>query len=361
MEKLLENSLNNYISVYNMLEDDESKDIYIKRLSYLISGDFKYIDDIVTTYFPGYGGSRISLLRKALKGIKTVLYGAGVDGEKFIRNYMRDDNIVGFCDRDKLKQEDGYMGYPVISPDELMTRKDYNIMICSWKFESGIKKNLLRAGYPEEQIFSMYSFNITDPNQYFNPDFMIYENDEVFIDDGCFDLGSALRFKGHCKSVKKIYAFEPSPACFENCVKNREKYKLNEVQILPYATWSKRTTLNFNAAEHSGSSVTADRTGPGAKVTAVPIDEVIDPTDKVTFIKMDIEGSELESLKGAEKVIRKDKPKLAVCMYHKPEDMVELPLIIKDFVPEYKLFIRHHSVYEGETVLYAVMPDKLRR
>lgn len=86
------------------------------------------------------------------------------------------------------------------------------------------------------------------------------------------------------------------------------------------------------------------------------IDEIVysEESPKVTFIKMDIEGAELESLKGAQKVIQRDKPKLAICIYHKPEDMVELPLYIKELVPEYKFYIRHHSNFINETVLYAI-------
>ena len=74
------------------------------------------------------------------------------------------------------------------------------------------------------------------------------------------------------------------------------------------------------------------------------------------MIKLDVEGAELESLKGAEKTILRDKPKLAVCIYHKPEDLTQIPLYIKNLVPEYKLYIRHHSNRFTETVLYAVMP-----
>lgn len=71
---------------------------------------------------------------------------------------------------------------------------------------------------------------------------------------------------------------------------------------------------------------------------------------------MDIEGSELEALKGAVHTIQRDKPKLAICIYHKPEDMTEIPLYIKSLVPEYKFYVRHHSNCWTDTVLYAVMP-----
>lgn len=73
------------------------------------------------------------------------------------------------------------------------------------------------------------------------------------------------------------------------------------------------------------------------------------------MIKMDVEGAELESLKGARETILRNRPKLAICIYHKPEDMTEIPLYIKSLVPEYKFFVRHHSNYFAETVLYAIV------
>ena len=68
---------------------------------------------------------------------------------------------------------------------------------------------------------------------------------------------------------------------------------------------------------------------------------------------MDIEGSELEALRGAREVIRRDKPRLGICVYHRPEDILEIPMFIKELVPEYKLYIRHHSPHLNETVVYA--------
>ena len=92
-------------------------------------------------------------------------------------------------------------------------------------------------------------------------------------------------------------------------------------------------------------------------VNRIPVDSIdnVCSGDKVTFIKMDIEGSEMEALKGAENVIKRDKPRLAICIYHKPEDLYEIPFWVKETVPEYKLYIRHHSNLQNETVLYATL------
>ena len=69
---------------------------------------------------------------------------------------------------------------------------------------------------------------------------------------------------------------------------------------------------------------------------------------------MDIEGAELEALKGAKETIKRNHPKLAICVYHKPEDIVDIPKFILELDPEYKLYLRHYSDNAGETVLYAI-------
>ena len=73
-----------------------------------------------------------------------------------------------------------------------------------------------------------------------------------------------------------------------------------------------------------------------------------------TDIKMDIEGSELRAIEGAKNTIRHYKPKLAIFVYHKPEDIFEIPLKILELDSGYKLYLRHYSYVDTETVLYAV-------
>lgn len=112
--------------------------------------------------------------------------------------------------------------------------------------------------------------------------------------------------------------------------------------------------MHFLEEGTTGSKIT-DSTD--AATTVIDVDSIdnVCSGDKVTFIKMDIEGSELEALRGAVNVIKRDKPRLAICIYHKPEDMYEIPFWIKETVPEYKLYIRHHTDGILETVLYATL------
>jgi hypothetical protein len=80
----------------------------------------------------------------------------------------------------------------------------------------------------------------------------------------------------------------------------------------------------------------------------------IEECKNATFIKMDIEGAEWDALHGARETIVRNKPQLAICLYHSDEDMIRLVEYVHSLVPEYKLYIRHHSRSDVETVLYAI-------
>jgi hypothetical protein len=105
--------------------------------------------------------------------------------------------------------------------------------------------------------------------------------------------------------------------------------------------------LNFSNGVRGVSSISDDGS------LLVNADKIDNLCPDATFIKMDIEGSEMDALYGAKETIIRNKPKLAICIYHKPEHLYQIPLLIHEWVPEYKLYIRHHSHYDSETVLYA--------
>ena len=114
--------------------------------------------------------------------------------------------------------------------------------------------------------------------------------------------------------------------------------------------WSKDTVLKFDAR---GDSASAVYEYGDSEIIVKTLDGTVFQ-DKPTFIKMDIEGSETEALKGCKKIIEAYKPKLAICIYHKPEDLFEIPIMLKEMCPDYKLSVRQFADSRFETVCYAV-------
>lgn len=338
-----------------MLEDEESRDTFLNRLNCLISNDPQYIRNIVRKYNPTFDFPTPADLRKFLpKDKKVILYGAGRTGKLSLDWWKDDERFIGFCSGSEKDQKSGCLGYPVMSPEELLSRKDLNVVITTTIYYEEIMEILRDGGYPEQQIFYMADFFYRGVSEeYFSPEFITYEDEEIFIDAGCCDLGTSVSLKTHCGSLKKVYAFEPDNENYQKCLQKKNKLHFGEAEIYPYATWSDQTTLRLDAQGDYGSSICDSGT---VEVSAMPIDLVVNPEDRITFIKMDVEGAELESLKGAKETIQRYKPKLAISAYHKPEDIITLPKYIKELVPEYRLYMRHHSTRLTGTILYAVMP-----
>ena len=256
----MESTFGQYQKVYGLLEDETSRDIYLNRLNWMISHDMRYIEAVVSAYLPGvphFTGKTPADLRELMPDDrKIVLYGAGIAGKIVLPYWQDDERFIGFCSQTEEKQKNGYCGWPVMSPEELLSRKDLSVVVSTTMADREIKRILEEGGYPREQVYSLIEYyKYEDPGQYFSPDFISYGREEVLIDAGCLNLASSLEFKKYCKSVKKIYAFEPDPECYQICLERKDRESLSEVELLPYGTWSERTTLHFTASADGASHV----------------------------------------------------------------------------------------------------------
>lgn len=186
-------------------------------------------------------------------------------------------------------------------------------------------------------------------NQYF--DVFTPKPNEVIIDCGAFDGTTELDFiKWGNGNVKKIYAFELDLFNAQKCTLFYKEHKIEDlVKLINQGTSNKNIDVQIQSGEQGS---TSSRIGTGecsAKICR--IDDVI--KEKVTFIKMDVEGAELESLQGAESIIKKYRPRLAICIYHKKEDLIDIPTFLLSIVPYYRFIVRHYNAKPWETVLYA--------
>ena len=339
--------------IYNLLEDQQSKDIYLWKLNYLVSGDKYYVKKIVDSYLPDFYPwlfTQVNNLIDAIPG-EMILWGTGTLARENLWMFeKRKAKIYAFCDKNPQKQNDGFYSYKVISPDDLKKHTDKSVIMATWHDGDEMRAYLHKSGFQDDQIFSM-PHRHECANQYFDRELIKLHDNEVFIDAGCFNMGTAKQFIDNCPGKSKVYSFEPDSYSYEVCKAEKERLGLDNVTLFHYGTWSEKTTLSFADGGGGGSQVSENGT---ITIETCTIDEIVDPSDVVTYIKMDIEGSELESLKGAKGIIQRDHPRLCICIYHKPDDLIEIPLYIKELVPEYKLYVRHYSDDFTETVLYAI-------
>lgn len=193
---------------------------------------------------------------------------------------------------------------------------------------------------------------IDESSQYFPKDIIAFSEDEVFVDVGCFDGKTSAEFAKIVDGrFENIYAVEVDEYCFAKCLHtlSQDKYIDGRFEFLTFGASNKsgkaRITPFLSCSRISGKG--------SHEVELCRLDDKI--SGRVSFIKMDVEGEELRALEGAQGLIKAHKPKLAISIYHKVEDLWEIPLFIKQLVPEYKLYVRHHNSILNEFVLYAVV------
>lgn len=349
------------------LEDEESRFIYKKRMEYNRTGNFETIREIIHTYLPQFkdkpyhsGGE--NELPELLKGRKNILiFGCGTNGRQVWDVLTSHGTETGYLtDNDPGKWGCKLWGDTVYSPEEIDYRKIDAVVVTpyEWNYVKQIHKQLADYGLGREALIINYrDFDtmMVAGGQYFDPKIIRFQENEVFVDGGALNLSTSIGFAEECRrnGVRnfKIHAFEPDPVSYQRCLKVRKTIPDMELKLYDAGLWSEDTVLHFDATGNGSACVTQQETPISIKTVA--LDNCI--SDKVTFIKMDIEGAELEALKGGREIIKAYKPKLAVSVYHKKDDMTEIPAYLKALVPEYKLYFRHYSNSVYETVLYAVM------
>lgn len=197
----------------------------------------------------------------------------------------------------------------------------------------------------------------SEHDQYFVKDIIQIDDGEVFIDGGAYTGDTIQQYmdtarKEH-KKIGKIIAFEPDPDNYQ--LLNKFYGKNKKIMIINKGLADRSGEFLFLGRGES-SRLTEDERKATTKVSVVNIDSIPECRE-ATWIKMDIEGAEMDALHGAQETIKRSCPKLTICIYHSDEDMLRIAEYIHELVPEYKLYIRHHSKSNVETVLYAVMKE----
>jgi FkbM family methyltransferase len=152
-------------------------------------------------------------------------------------------------------------------------------------------------------------------------------------------------------NIEFALSLEPDLQNFSSLVSTIEELGLRNVFALPLAGWDQTETLLFSDTGDAGAVMVKNG---GSSITATSIDQIVGRS-KINFIKMDIEGAELNAIQGAKNVIIQQTPHLAISVYHKPDDMWTIGLMIEEFSNgKYDYFLRQYGQQLFDTILYAI-------
>ncbi len=333
-----------------------------------------------------------------------VVYGAGYYGQSAVNLLtVNGFDVIAVCDSDLRKQGRMFSGFRICSIEDVTRRyDDFVVLIASDFYYAEIFAHLQKS-IPHERILNdiiteflrfgcfkrngfltelyqaladersrevlrlilkgrattetTYYHEAFSGDQYFNE--LTVVGDEEYLVDGGASIGDTVEkfVKATNGRYGKIYSFEPFEEAFARLEQVKARHNHDERIALFKAGLS---DYNGKAAGKQFQNSSANRLdGPCEDdqnaLDVVTIDSTID--DKVTFIKLDVEGSELAALRGARQTILRYKPKLAISIYHKPEDIIAIPRYIMELGIDYTYYIRHHGHGElcwCETIFYAI-------
>ena len=268
-----------------------------------------------------------------------------------------------FFDQKADQFPNGLLGKPVILPERFIGEvEDSFVIIAAFRAYQEISNLLKKKGFPQERIHEMsriclwFATNVNHKQYFEFPE--LYLKGTAFIDAGSYNCNTSLEFtKWSNGSYSKIFAFEPDSKNFKLCRENAKAWKIRDIELFQSGLSDTEQMVTFEAgmlsASHIVNMTDANDSGPYEEmIQTVTIDTIV-KDEIIGFIKMDIEGSEYDALHGAKNTIQRDKPLLAISVYHRRGDMLAIMDYLHELVPEYRFWLRHYNIAGSETVLYA--------
>lgn len=196
---------------------------------------------------------------------------------------------------------------------------------------------------------------IASHREYFHP--LVHPEDgDIMIDGGVSDMvGIQKEFAVAVGERGQIFGFEPIPSMAESAGRQLAKFHSYHINSAGLAQESGYAVFD-DLRDSSHISKAGEQQDGQLRCQLTSIDDFCaqNHLGRINCIKLDVEGAELAALKGSVKTIHKCMPRLIICLYHKPADMYEIPVWIKETAPEYKLYLAHSSCQFMDTILYAV-------
>lgn len=303
-----------------------------------------FVDDAYCNSNTTFHGLRVQPFREVVQSIKQFDVAVAIGTQS-----PRIDHIEALSQVSCVFPNVGYARGPAM--DKTFVMKHWNDFRHVFDmFADDLSKKSFVALLDSKMYGNLKAFTeLKEINQYFGLDFMPLSRSEILVDCGAYTGDSIRWFLEKVQGqFEKIYAWEPDPGNFIELVKYIETAALNNVIVFRSCAFSKQGSLCFD----SQGTMTSFITGSG--IASVPCDTIDNCCGDATLIKMDVEGSEMEALSGAIETIKKHKPKLAVAVYHRREDIIEIPKFIQSIREDYKFYLRIHREVADDVILYAI-------
>jgi FkbM family methyltransferase len=185
---------------------------------------------------------------------------------------------------------------------------------------------------------------------------------ETFVDCGAYDGDTLQAFLSKTEGrFERILAIEPAPQTFAQLTSLLRRLPADVAQritVKQVAAGTGSEDVALSAVDGTGARVLEAGTAGAVFVKQESIDRLCDGLNP-TYLKMDIEGAELDALASAAATIARSRPSLAICVYHHQSDIWRVPLAIDAMAPGYRFFLRSHECDGWETVCYAVPEERV--
>lgn len=202
------------------------------------------------------------------------------------------------------------------------------------------------------ELNSMFFKDIMVGDGYVPKDIFPEMREQVIIDCGTYDGDTYRYLKAKGVTWQKYVGFEMDRKNYEQFLEKVEgQEERASLQLYNAGVGDKEETVSYF------NGLTGSKIGEHGSENSwiVLIDKVIEDSDVVSYLKMDIEGAEMAALRGGNKTIQRCRPKCAICAYHQPSDLWEIPIYLKELVPEYKVYFRHHDYIHSDIICYATI------
>jgi FkbM family methyltransferase len=192
----------------------------------------------------------------------------------------------------------------------------------------------------------MEGFKAIEEQQYFEDFLDLEEEGEVFVDVGGYDGYTSQEFIRYCPKYELIHFFEPEEGNLFLAKQKLAPFK--KINFYNLGLSNAQQTSKFDS---SGSSSKINGSGT-LTIHVNKLDHLLQ--EKITFLKMDIEGAEREAIEGASELIKRYHPRLAISVYHRHDDFWQIPEQILSIRDDYAIYLRHYTEGIAETVMFFI-------